>query len=256
MRDEKVDAPHDGPILVLDDVHKSFGDLEVLRGVDLAVERGEVVCILGPSGSGKSTLLRCVNLLSPPDSGTISLEGQEITGRGTAGLDFVRRRVGMVFQSFNLFPHKNALENVTMAPETVLGRSSGECRSEGEKLLERVGLTDRAEEYPERLSGGQQQRVAIARALAMGPEVMLFDEVTSALDPELVKEVLDVMRELAEEGMTMLVVTHEIGFARSAAHRVIFMDEGVIIEQGPPSQVLDAPREERTRQFLGLVLEH
>jgi polar amino acid transport system ATP-binding protein len=250
------DVPYEGPILELSGIHKAFGDLEVLRGVDLEVEKGEVICVLGPSGSGKSTLLRCINLLSPPDAGTISLAGQEITGRGHDGLDFVRRRVGMVFQSFNLFPHKNALENVTMAPETVLGRSSGECREDGEKLLERVGLTDRSHEYPERLSGGQQQRVAIARALAMGPDVMLFDEVTSALDPELVKEVLDVMRELADEGMTMIVVTHEIGFARSAADRVIFMDEGVIMEQGPPSQVLDAPREERTKKFLGLVLAH
>ncbi len=162
----------------------------------------------------------------------------------------------MVFQSFNLFPHKNALENVTLAPEAVLDKNDRECLEDGRRLLERVGLTDRADEYPERLSGGQQQRVAIARALAMGPEVMLFDEVTSALDPELVKEVLDVMRELAAEGMTMIVVTHEIGFAREAADRVIFMDEGAIVEQGPPSQVLDAPREERTRKFLGLVLEH
>jgi polar amino acid transport system ATP-binding protein len=245
-----------GAMLELHGVTKSFGDLRVLDGIDLSIERGEVVCVLGPSGSGKSTLLRCVNLLAPPDEGRILLEGKEITGRGREGLDFVRRRVGMVFQSFNLFPHKNALENVTLAPEAVLDKNDRECLEDGRRLLGRVGLTDRADEYPERLSGGQQQRVAIARALAMGPEVMLFDEVTSALDPELVKEVLDVMRELAAEGMTMIVVTHEIGFAREAADRVIFMDQGVIVEQGPPSQVLDAPREERTRRFLGLVLEH
>ena len=245
-----------GSMLELQGVTKSFGDLRVLDGIDLSVERGEVVCVLGPSGSGKSTLLRCVNLLAPPDEGRILLEGKEITGRGREGLDFVRRRVGMVFQSFNLFPHKNALENVTLAPEAVLDKGDRECLEDGRRLLARVGLTDRADEYPERLSGGQQQRVAIARALAMGPEVMLFDEVTSALDPELVKEVLDVMRELADEGMTMVVVTHEIGFAREAADRVIFMDGGLIVEEGPPSQVLDAPREDRTKRFLGLVLEH
>ena len=245
-----------GSMLELQGVTKSFGDLRVLDGIDLSVERGEVVCVLGPSGSGKSTLLRCVNLLAPPDEGRILLEGKEITGRGREGLDFVRRRVGMVFQSFNLFPHKNALENVTLAPEAVLDKGDRECLEDGRRLLARVGLTDRADEYPERLSGGQQQRVAIARALAMGPEVMLFDEVTSALDPELVKEVLDVMRELADEGMTMIVVTHEIGFAREVGTRVVFIDEGVIVEQGSPAQMIDNPREERTRQFLGLVLEH
>jgi polar amino acid transport system ATP-binding protein len=254
-----TEAPEPSPsgaMLELQGVTKSFGDLRVLDGIDLSIEPGQVVCVIGPSGSGKSTLLRCVNLLTPPDEGRILLEGKEITGRGKEGLDFVRRRVGMVFQSFNLFPHKNALENVTLAPEAVLDKNDRECLEDGRRLLARVGLTDRADEYPERLSGGQQQRVAIARALAMGPEVMLFDEVTSALDPELVKEVLDVMRELAAEGMTMIVVTHEMGFAREAADRVIFMDEGVIVEQGPPSQVLDAPRVERTRTFLGLVLEH
>ncbi len=254
--DTKIEAPYEGPVLQLSEVRKAFGELVVLNGVNLDVKKGEVICVLGPSGSGKSTLLRCINLLSPPDSGAISLEGQQITGRGNEGLDFVRRRVGMVFQNFNLFPHKNALQNVTMAPEKVLGKDNKICKEEGEALLGRVGMTERSMEYPERLSGGQQQRVAIARALAMGPEVMLFDEVTSALDPELVKEVLDVMRELADEGMTMIVVTHEIGFAREAADRVIFMDGGVIVEQGPPAQVLDAPQEERTQQFLGLVLEH
>ena len=250
-------ARSDGPLLRLEDIHKRFGRLEVLKGVNLDVKRGEVICILGPSGSGKSTLLRCVNLLEPPEQGQIRLDGKEITGRGNRdGLNFVRRRVGMVFQQFNLFPHKTVLENVTMAQVSVLERSEREAQERGRELLERVGLGDKIDEYPDRLSGGQQQRVAISRALAMDPEVMLFDEVTSALDPELVKGVLDVMRELASSGMTMLVVTHEIGFAREAAHRVIFMDGGVIVEDGPPSQVLDNPREERTKQFLGLVLDH
>ena len=252
-----------GSMLGLHGVCKRFGKLEVLRGVDLEVKRGEVVCVLGPSGSGKSTLLRCVNLLEPPEEGDIHLEGRSIckgpgsgSGEQSWELDFVRQRVGIVFQQFNLFPHKSALENVTLAQEKVLGRSAAEARAKGTELLERVGLGDKLDEYPERLSGGQQQRVAIARALAMDPHVMLFDEVTSALDPELVKEVLDAMRELAAEGMTMIVVTHEIGFAREVADRVVFMDDGMIVEQGPPSQVLDSPREERTKQFLGLVLEH
>jgi polar amino acid transport system ATP-binding protein len=249
-------APSTGAMLELVGVTKSFGELTVLDGVDVTVERGQVVCVIGPSGSGKSTLLRCINLLAPPERGRILLEGEEITGKGKEGLDFVRRRVGMVFQQFNLFPHKNALENVMLAPETVLDRDKGECRERGERLLARVGLADKMGEYPERLSGGQQQRVAIARALAMDPHVMLFDEVTSALDPELVKEVLDVMRELASEGMTMIVVTHEMGFARDVADRVVFMDGGKIVEQGQPDEVLENPREERTKRFLGLVLEH
>jgi polar amino acid transport system ATP-binding protein len=250
-------------MLKLRGVCKRFGELEVLKGIDLDVAKGEVICILGPSGSGKSTLLRCVNLLEPPEEGEILLEGQDIcrgpgsgTGEQSWNLDFVRQRVGMVFQQFNLFPHKTVLENVTMAPERVLGRAKGEAREKGTALLERVGLADKLAQYPERLSGGQQQRVAIVRALAMEPHVMLFDEVTSALDPELVKEVLDTMRELAEEGMTMIVVTHEIGFAREVADRVVFMDGGVIVEEGPPAQVIDSPREERTKKFLGLVLEH
>jgi polar amino acid transport system ATP-binding protein len=243
-------------MLLLEGVHKRFGDLYVLRGVDLEVRRGNVVCVIGPSGSGKSTLLRCINLLEPPDEGRIMLEGKEITGgRGGGDIDFVRRRVGIVFQQFNLFPHKTALENVCIAPEKVLGRRSGEAEAKGRALLARVGLADKMDEYPERLSGGQQQRVAIARALAMDPHVMLFDEVTSALDPELVKEVLDVMRELAEEGMTMVVVTHEMGFARGVADYVAFMDEGVIVEDGEPRDLLANPREERTKRFLGLVLE-
>ncbi|HVQ57867.1 MAG TPA: amino acid ABC transporter ATP-binding protein [Solirubrobacterales bacterium] len=249
-------------MLQLKNIHKRFGDLEVLKGVDLDIERGEVICVLGPSGSGKSTLLRCINLLAPPERGEIVLEGRDIC-KGSAGstedewdLDFVRQRVGIVFQQFNLFPHKSALENVTLAQETVLGRSSKEAKAKATPLLERVGLGDKLNEYPDRLSGGQQQRVAIARALAMDPHVMLFDEVTSALDPELVKEVLDVMRELAAEGMTMFVVTHEMGFAREAGDKVVFMDGGVIVEQGKPAEIFDNPREERTKKFLGLVLSH
>ncbi len=251
------------PMLSLRGLHKRFGELEVLKGIDLEVQRGEVVCILGPSGSGKSTLLRCVNLLEPPEAGEIYIEGHDIcrgpnsgTGEQSWELDFVRQRVGMVFQQFNLFPHRTTLQNVTMAPEKVLGRAKEEAQAKGTALLERVGLGDKLSQYPERLSGGQQQRVAIARALAMEPKVMLFDEVTSALDPELVKEVLDTMRELASEGMTMLVVTHEMGFARDVGDQVVFMDGGVIVEQGKPSEVLDNPREARTQQFLGLVLEH
>ena len=251
----------DGPMLRLQGVHKRFGDLHVLRGVDMELKRGEVVCVIGPSGSGKSTLLRCVNLLEPPEEGHIFLEGREITHQErqerAQDIDYVRRRVGIVFQQFNLFPHKSALENVSIGPETVLGRPKEESRAQAEALLGRVGLADKLHEYPDRLSGGQQQRVAIARALAMDPHVMLFDEVTSALDPELVKEVLDVMRQLASEfGMTMIVVTHEMGFAREVASRVVFMDEGLVVEEGPPAEVLGNPREERTKQFLGLVLEH
>jgi polar amino acid transport system ATP-binding protein len=245
------------PILRLQGVGKRFGKLQVLRGIDLEIKRGEVVCVLGPSGSGKSTLLRCINLLEPPEEGRILLEGTEITGPEAAeGVDFVRRRVGIVFQQFNLFQHKCALDNVALAQEKVLERSEAEAKEKGRSLLDRVGMADKVEEFPDRLSGGQQQRVAIARALAMDPHVMLFDEVTSALDPELVKEVLDVMRELAREGMTMIVVTHEIGFAREVASRVVFMDEGLVVEEGPPAQVLDDPKEGRTRRFLGLVLEH
>jgi polar amino acid transport system ATP-binding protein len=250
------------PMLKLEGIHKRFGDLEVLRGIDLEVAKGEVVCVLGPSGSGKSTLLRCINVLEPPEEGEIFLEGRDVcrgpsAPAGEAGyeLDFVRQRVGIVFQQFNLFPHRTALQNVTMAQEKVLGRSKEEARAKGTALLERVGLSDKLDQYPERLSGGQQQRVAIARALAMDPHVMLFDEVTSALDPELVKEVLDVLRKLADEGMTMIVVTHEMGFAREVGDRVVFVDDGVIVEQGRPDEIFDDPREERTKKFLGLVLE-
>jgi polar amino acid transport system ATP-binding protein len=249
-------------MLSLKGIHKRFGNLEVLKGVDIEIGRGEVVCILGPSGSGKSTLLRCVNLLAPPEEGEIFIEGHDIckgpgsgTGEQSWQLNYVRQRVGIVFQQFNLFPHKTALENVTLAQEKVLGRSKEEARAKGTELLQRVGLGEKLTAYPETLSGGQQQRVAIARALAMDPHVMLFDEVTSALDPELVKEVLDTMRGLAEEGMTMIVVTHEIGFAREVADRVVFMDGGVIVEEGKPAEVLENPRQERTKRFLGLVLE-
>jgi ABC-type polar amino acid transport system ATPase subunit len=248
-------------MLKLEGVTKSFGVLEVLRGIDLEVAKGEVVCVLGPSGSGKSTLLRCINLLEPPDDGQIYLEGTDICkapakGESSSNVDYVRQRVGMVFQQFNLFPHKSAIENVALAQRTVLKRGQGEARTKAAALLNRVGLADKLEEYPERLSGGQQQRVAIARALAMDPHVMLFDEVTSALDPELIKEVLDVMRELAGEGMTMVVVTHEMGFAQDVGDQAVFMDEGVIVEQGKPREVLERPQEERTKRFLGLVLEH
>jgi polar amino acid transport system ATP-binding protein len=259
---EVRDLRYAGPLLRLEGIHKRFGDLEVLRGVSLELARGEVVCVIGPSGSGKSTLLRCVNLLESPEEGEIFLEGRDIcrgadAPPGEAGwhVDFVRQRVGIVFQQFNLFPHRTALENVAMAPEKVLGLSREEAQRKARALLERVGLGDKLDEYPERLSGGQQQRVAIARALAMDPHVMLFDEVTSALDPELVKEVLDVIRELAHEGMTMVVVTHEIGFARDVGDRVVFMDEGRIVEEGNPADVLESPREERTKRFLGLVLD-
>jgi polar amino acid transport system ATP-binding protein len=249
-------AAASGPMVQLENIQKSFGPLHVLRGVNVEVKRGKVVCVLGPSGSGKSTLLRCVNLLEPPDGGRIVLEGEEICGPAArVKVDAVRQRIGMVFQQYNLFPHRTALGNVSLAQMKVLGRGEKEADERSRTLLARVGLADKVDEYPDRLSGGQQQRVAIARALAMDPHVMLFDEVTSALDPELIKEVLDVMRELAEEGMTMMVVTHEIGFAREVADWVVFMDEGVVVEEGPPADVLERPRQERTSNFLGLVLE-
>jgi polar amino acid transport system ATP-binding protein len=232
---------------------KSFGENTVLNGVDLEVAEGEVVCVIGPSGSGKSTLLRCLNLLEVPTSGRVFIGDDEITA-ADAPVDALRRRVGMVFQSFNLFPHRTVLDNVAMAPIAVLGVDKATAHDRARSLLGRVGLEDRAGEHPARLSGGQQQRVAIARALAMEPEAMLFDEVTSALDPELVKDVLGVMRSLAEGGMTMVVVTHEMGFAREVGDRVVFMDGGVIVEQGDPAQVLEAPRAERTKRFLSRVL--
>ena len=242
------------PPIEIEDLHKSFGDLEVLRGVDLSVTTGEVICIIGPSGSGKSTLLRCVNLLEVPTEGRVLIEGYDITDPET-DVDAVRAKIGMVFQQFNLFPHLTVLKNLTIAQRKVLGRSSAEAISVAEAMLLRVGLADKRDEYPIRLSGGQQQRVAIARSLCMNPDMMLFDEPTSALDPELIGEVLDVMRALADEGMTMLVVTHEMGFAKQVADRVLFIDEGVIQEEGPPREVLGNPKSERTRRFLRAV-EH
>src|SRR3954451_5648548 len=240
-------------MLELKGIHKRFGDLHVLRGIDLEVGRGEVVCVLGPSGSGKSTLLRCINMLEPPDEGQIRLEERDVTG-SDGNVDYVRRRIGMVFQQFNLFPHKSALGNVARAPATVLDLPGGDSVERARALLERVGLADKVDEYPDRLSGGQQQRVAIARALAMSPEVMLFDEVTSALDPELVKEVLNLMADLGRRGMTMIVVTHEMGFARRVADRVVFMDQGRVLEAGPPETLFEAPEHPRLQRFLSEVL--
>jgi len=240
-------------LLRVENLHKKFGDLHVLKGVNLEVEKGEVVVIIGPSGSGKSTLLRCINRLEEPTSGRIFLDDEEITS-DRVDINRIRQRIGMVFQQFNLFPHLTAIENVTLAPVKVKGMDREEAYRIGMRLLEKVGLKDKANYYPHQLSGGQQQRVAIARALAMNPEVMLFDEVTSALDPELVKEVLEVMRGLAREGMTMLVVTHEMGFAREVGDRVIFMDHGVIVEEGTPEEIFSNPREERTRRFLRMIL--
>jgi len=237
--------------VVIDGLVKHFGDLEVLRGVSLRVATGQVVCVIGPSGSGKSTMLRCVNRLEQPTAGRIFVGDVEITAiSDERELDRHRGRVGMVFQQFNLFPHMTALHNVMTGPRHVLRLEEAVARERAQDLLGRVGLAEKADEYPDRLSGGQQQRVAIARALAMEPEVMLFDEVTSALDPELVGEVLAVMRDLADGGMTMVVVTHEMDFARDVSDRVVFMDDGRVVEEGAPSDVLDGPREERTRQFL------
>jgi polar amino acid transport system ATP-binding protein len=235
------------------DLYKSFGDLEVLRGIDFVVDHGEVVCVIGPSGSGKSTLLRCVNRLEEATSGRILIEGEDITDPD-ADVDALRSRIGMVFQSFNLFPHLTVLRNLTLPQRRVKKRSKKDADRIARQTLEKVGLSDKLDAYPAHLSGGQQQRVAIARALSMQPDMMLFDEPTSALDPELVGEVLAVMKDLAAEGMTMMVVTHEMGFAREVADRVVFMDGGVVVEEGPPSQVLEAPRHERTRRFLQLVL--
>jgi polar amino acid transport system ATP-binding protein len=232
---------------------KSFGPLEVLKGIDFTVEPRQVVCVIGPSGSGKSTLLRCVNLLERPTSGQVFVDGVELTDPDV-DIDAARRRLGMVFQQFNLFPHLTVLRNVTIAQERVLRRSRAEAERVARDDLDRVGLREKADAYPAQLSGGQQQRVAIARALAMNPTLMLFDEPTSALDPELVGDVLAVMRKLAEDGMTMLVVTHEMGFAREVADRVVFMDGGVIVEDGPPEQVVGDPRHERTQTFLRRVL--
>ena len=230
---------------------KSFGDHEVLKGIDQNVEEGEVLCIVGPSGSGKSTMLRCINRLEEPTGGEIYIDGERVTDKN---VDAMRTKMGMVFQSFNLFPHKSVLENLTIGPINVKKADKKKSEEKGLALLERVGLAEKAHEYPRNLSGGQQQRVAIARALAMDPEVMLFDEPTSALDPEMVGEVLDVMKSLAKEGMTMIVVTHEMGFAKEVADKVIFMDGGYIVEQGTPDAVLNHPQMDRTKDFLSKVL--
>jgi ABC-type polar amino acid transport system ATPase subunit len=230
---------------------KSFGDLEVLKGIDQNVEEGEVLCIVGPSGSGKSTMLRCINRLEEPTDGEIYIDGELITGEN---LDRIRTKMGMVFQSFNLFPHMSVLDNLTCGPVNVKKEDKKQAEDKAMKLLARVGLAEKADQFPRNLSGGQQQRVAIARALAMDPEVMLFDEPTSALDPEMVGEVLDVMKDLAKEGMTMVVVTHEMGFAKEVADKVIFMDGGYIVEQGTPEEVLSNPQMERTQDFLSKVL--
>jgi polar amino acid transport system ATP-binding protein len=242
------------PVVRIEDVHKSFGDNVVLDGVDLTVNTGEALVVIGPSGSGKSTLLRCVNLLEPIDSGRIFFEGEDITRKGVK-VPAVRQRIGIVFQQFNLFPHLRAIDNLTLAARRVAHVKRKEAEQRAHELLDRVGLADKARSYPHQLSGGQQQRVAIARALMMRPHVMLFDEVTSALDPELVGEVLVVMRDLARDGMTMLVVTHEMQFARDVGDHLIFMDGGKIVEQGKPANVLDRPRAERTRRFLRRTLQ-
>ena len=242
----------DDVIVRIKDLHKSYGDLEVLRGIDIDVHRGEVVVVLGPSGSGKSTMLRCVNLLEKPTRGQIIFAGADITAKGV-DINGVRAKLGMVFQQFNLFPHLSVKKNVMIAQQKVLKRSKEEAEQIAVQELEKVGLGDRVDFMPSQLSGGQQQRVAIARALAMNPHVMLFDEATSALDPELVRDVLAVMRDLARGGMTMIVVTHEMKFARDVADRVIFMDGGVVVEQGTPAEVFDHPKSERTREFLGHI---
>ncbi|MCG5469267.1 amino acid ABC transporter ATP-binding protein [Micromonospora sp. LAH09] len=242
------------PAIEIRDLHKSFGPLQVLKGIDFEVGQGEVVCVIGPSGSGKSTLLRCVDLLEEPTAGRIWVNGVEMTDPDVE-VDAVRRGIGMVFQSFNLFPHLTVLNNLTIAQRRVLRRGRAEAERVARANLERVGLTDKADVFPAQLSGGQQQRAAIARSLSMEPKVMLFDEPTSALDPELVGDVLTVMRKLAEDGMTMMVVTHEMAFARDVADRVVFMDGGVVVEQGPPQEVLGAPKHERTRSFLSRVLD-
>lgn len=245
----------DAPLVIVEGVNKRFGDLQALKDVNLTVDKGEVVVVIGPSGSGKSTLCRCINRLETIDSGRILIDGVTLPEEGKA-LAAVRADVGMVFQSFNLFAHKNVLKNITMGPIKVRGMSKAQAEEKAMQLLKRVGIAEKAHAYPAELSGGQQQRAAIARALAMSPKVMLFDEPTSALDPEMIKEVLDVMVELAREGTTMIVVSHEMGFARSAAQRVVFMDAGQILEVAPPDQFFDAPQTERARDFLSKILAH
>jgi polar amino acid transport system ATP-binding protein len=241
------------PIIVVKDLHKYFGSVEAVRGVNLEVQRGEVVVVIGPSGSGKSTLLRCINHLEAPTQGEVWVDGKHLTHRQT-DINAVRAEVGMVFQLFNLFPHLTALGNIVLAQRIVRKRSREEAEAVGREQLQRVGIPEKADSYPGQLSGGQQQRVAIARALAMNPKIMLFDEPTSALDPEMIKEVLDVMLELAAAGMTMLVVSHEMGFAKAAARRILFMDQGLIVEETTPEGLYTAPKEERTRQFLSKIL--
>ena len=235
-------------------LHKSFDHVEVLRGIDLHVREHEVVCLIGASGSGKSTFLRCINLLEPIDAGRILIEGEEITAQGV-DVNRIRQHVGIVFQAFNLFPHMTVLRNVTLGPSEALGMSKRDAEARASELLGRFGLADKRDDYPDRLSGGQQQRVAIVRALAMDPDVMLLDEVTSALDPELVAEVLNVIRELAAGGMTMVIATHEMGFARDIGSRICFLDDGVILEEGPPEEIFSSPREERTRRFLQSIID-
>ena len=242
------------PVIVAENVQKHFGSFHALRGVNLTVRQGEVVVVIGPSGSGKSTFIRTINALDPHDGGSITVDAIPLNGQGN--LDAIRREVGMVFQSFNLFPHLTVLENITLAPMRVRRSSRADAERKGLELLRRVGIEEQAHKYPAQLSGGQQQRVAIARALAMEPKIMLFDEPTSALDPEMIKEVLDVMVELAKTGMTMLVVTHEMGFARAVADRVVFMDRGEIVEDAPPEEFFGNPRSERTRAFLAQILSH
>lgn len=242
-------------MIKIENLHKSFGDFEVLKGIDLQVSQGEVVCIIGPSGSGKSTVLRCITRLEEPTSGRIVVDGYDVTARDT-DINYVRTEAGMVFQQFNLFPHMSVLENVTLGPVKVRGVNKAEADKLGMALLEKVGLADKAVNYPEQLSGGQKQRVAIARALALQPKVILFDEPTSALDPELVGEVLEVMKKLAQEGMTMVVVTHEMGFAKEVADRVIFVDQGVIQEEKAPEEFFSNPENPRLRDFLGKVVSH
>ncbi len=240
-------------MIKITDLKKNFGDLRVLKGVSEHIKKGEVVCVIGPSGSGKSTFLRCINLLEVPDSGSIQIDDEEILDK-KADVNVIRQKMGMVFQQFNLFPHLTILENVTIAQTLVKKKKKADANTLAEELLSRVGMSDKKDAYPSQLSGGQKQRVAIARALAMDPEIMLFDEPTSALDPEMVGEVLDVMKKLAEDGMTMICVTHEMGFAREVADRVLFMDDGVLLEKGTPEQIFSNPQHERTKLFLSKVL--
>lgn len=240
-------------LLELKDLHKSFGNLEVIKGIDLEIDKGDILAIIGPSGSGKSTVLRCMNLLEEPTSGQIIFEGQDIL-KNLRTIDKTREKIGMVFQNFNLFPNKTILDNITLAPMKVKGKTREEAEKKAKELLERVGLLDKVDAYPVQLSGGQQQRIAIARALAMEPDMMLFDEPTSALDPEMVKEVLDVIKELAHEGMTMAIVTHEMGFAKEVADRVIFVDGGKIVEDGSPEEVFNRPKSDRAKDFFDKIL--